>query len=101
MHTAQLKTSPRLQRVAALLRDGKPHSTMAIIRGCGVCAVNSIVAELRLNGLTITCCRDSDPERGRRGRRWLYHAGRLATAGDTGQHSSDGGHGPAMTMIYA
>ena len=100
MHTAQLKTSPRLQRVAALLRDGKPHSTMSIIRGCGVCAVNSIIAELRLNGLTITCCRDSDPERGRRGRRWLYQLvawHRQATRVNIPATAN----GPAITMIYA
>lgn len=50
MHAARLSHSPRLQRVLNLLEDGEPHSTMEIILGAQVCAVNSIVSELRANG---------------------------------------------------
>lgn len=60
MKAAHLATSPRLQRVAALLADGQEHSTMEIIQAAGVCAVNSIVAELRTNGLQILCRRCGD-----------------------------------------
>lgn len=49
MHHARIEKSPRLQRVAALLQDGRWHSTLDIVIGAGVCAVNSCVAELRAN----------------------------------------------------
>ena len=54
---ALLENSPRLQRVARFLSDGKPHSTREIIKECDVCAVNSIVDELRdpKNGFDIIC----------------------------------------------
>ena len=55
MHAARLKTSERLQRVAALLKDGQWHSTLDIVRRANVCAVNSAVSELRRNGLNIIC----------------------------------------------
>ncbi|MDE0716618.1 MAG: hypothetical protein OXH64_01620 [Rhodospirillaceae bacterium] len=55
MHAARLETSPRLQRVHALLCDGEEHSTLEIIAGAEVCAVNSCIAELRTNGCTIVC----------------------------------------------
>ena len=77
MNAAKLRTSPRLQRVLNVLRDGAEHSTMDLIRSCAVCAVNSVIAELRTHGFTIICRQDSSPERARRGRRWLY---RLVTA---------------------
>lgn len=64
MHAARLDRSPRLQRVLALLADGQPHSTLDIIRGAHVCAVNSIVAELRHNGFAVCCQRAGD--------RWFY-----------------------------
>ncbi|MEZ5571200.1 MAG: hypothetical protein R3E64_04175 [Halioglobus sp.] len=60
MHAAQIHKSERLQRVDALLADGNPHSTMEIIEAANVCAVNSIVAELRANGRTISCQRVDD-----------------------------------------
>ena len=60
MHAARIEDSPRLQRVAALLADGAEHSTLDIVAGAGVCAVNSIVAELRENGLQIACVRRGD-----------------------------------------
>ena len=57
IHAALLENSPRLQRVAKFLGDGKPHSTRDIIRACDVCAVNAIVDELRepKNGFDIEC----------------------------------------------
>lgn len=57
MHAARLEKSERLQRVAALLADGQWHSTLDIVIGAGVCAVNSCVAELRANGYAIACRR--------------------------------------------
>lgn len=57
MHHARIENSPRLQRVAALLEDGRWHSTLDIMIGAGVCAVNSCIAELRENGLEIACRR--------------------------------------------
>lgn len=59
MHNAKLENSERLQRVLRFLSDGRPRSTREIIHGAGVCAVNSIISELRANGLEITCrCAD-------------------------------------------
>ena len=54
---ALLENSKRLQRVAKFLGDGKPHSTREIIRACDVCAVSTIVDELRepKNGFDIVC----------------------------------------------
>lgn len=60
MNAAKLNTSDRLKRVDSLLSDGAHHSTMAIIQAAGVCAVNSIIAELRQNGRTISCKRFGD-----------------------------------------
>lgn len=60
MNNARYEKSPRLQRVAAYLQDGQPHSTMDIITNACVCAVNSIVSELRLNGFEIDCWRSNN-----------------------------------------
>ena len=57
MHAARLEHSPRLQRVLQLLGDGRWYSTLDIVIGAGVCAVNSCVAELRANGFDIACRR--------------------------------------------
>ena len=54
MHSAKLKTSKRLQRTLAVLRQGKA-TTRQIIRKAHVCAVNSIITELRANGIKIEC----------------------------------------------
>jgi hypothetical protein len=54
---AKLKGSPRLQRLLAYLRDGETHSTLDIIKGANICAVNSAVDELRENGFDIICKR--------------------------------------------
>ena len=70
MHAARLDHSPRLQRVHALLSDGVERSTLEIVTGAQVCAVNSCVAELRANGFYIECRQTRDSETGRM--IWLY-----------------------------
>lgn len=50
---ARLTNSPRQQRVLRVLSDGSEHSTRDLIVQADVCAVNSIVAELRANGIPI------------------------------------------------
>jgi hypothetical protein len=62
MHKASL-SSPRLQRVLAVLRDGKPHTTREIVRRAHVVAVNSCIAELRANGAEILCTRERSKDR--------------------------------------
>ena len=64
MHFATLEKSQRLQRVLAVLRDGKTHTTRDLIIKAQVCAVNSIVAEIRANGIQVDCRRSGDV--------WLY-----------------------------
>lgn len=48
-------SSPRLQRVLRVLRDGRPHSTREIVREAEVMAVSACVAELRDHGARIEC----------------------------------------------
>lgn len=55
MHAARFRTSPRLRRAHALLSDGREHTTLDIVWNARVCAVNSVVAELRENGAAIDC----------------------------------------------
>lgn len=55
MHAAKIDDSPRLQKVRDFLRRNGPATTFRIIEQCHVCAVNSIIAELRANGYVITC----------------------------------------------
>ena len=69
MHHAHLSSSARLQRVLNLLSDGQPHSTMDIVTGARVCAVNSIIAELREQGIAITCQRTANV--------WRYQLGKM------------------------
>ena len=58
MHHAKLNKSDRLQRVLKLLEKSiKPQSTRQIIKKANVCAVNSIVSELRENHRKIRCQR--------------------------------------------
>jgi len=64
MNSANIDKSPRLQRVLAVLWDGLPHTTLDIIQQANVCAVNSIIAELRDNGFSIDCKREGD--------KWFY-----------------------------
>jgi len=55
MHAANIEDSPRLQKVRDFLRRKGAATTLEIIQGCQVCAVNSIIAELRANGFTVEC----------------------------------------------
>lgn len=64
MKAASIARSARLQRVADLLADGRDHTTLDIVQGAGVCAVNSAIAELRWNGYSIECRRAGEV--------WLY-----------------------------
>ena len=69
MHHAHLSRSDRLQAVYRLLSDGAEHSTYELSRLADVCAVNSIVSELRANGVAIECRQSVAPH----GERiWLY-----------------------------
>jgi len=64
MNAANIEKSARLGRVLDLLSQGGEFTTLDIIKQAGVCAVNSIVAELRCNGFEINCQR--------RGDKWFY-----------------------------
>jgi hypothetical protein len=55
MHAANIDDSPRLLKVRDFLRRVAAATTLEIIRACDVCAVNSIISELRINGYHITC----------------------------------------------
>ncbi len=57
MNAANLTRSDRLQRVFKLLSGGGEFTTLEIIQRAGVCAVNSIISELRQNGYQIDCQR--------------------------------------------
>ena len=72
MHSAAVESSPRLQRVLALLQEGGEYSTRDIMLLAEVCAVNSCIAELRDNGYVIDCRQQI---RGRGDRVWLYRLG--------------------------
>lgn len=56
-HAARISSSPRLRRTLDFLRSrGKRGATtFEIIQHAQVCAVNSIIHELRENELTIPC----------------------------------------------
>jgi predicted transcriptional regulator len=64
MNAANIEKSDRLQRVLTLLKRGGEYTTLEIIQNAGVCAVNSIISELRQNGYQINCQRRAD--------KWLY-----------------------------
>ncbi|MCB1908113.1 MAG: hypothetical protein KDH15_12125 [Rhodocyclaceae bacterium] len=66
-------SSKRLQRVLKVLADCREHTTMEIIQCARVCAVNSIIAELRANGIAICCRRDRGV--------YYYRLGRPGKAG--------------------
>ena len=88
MHAARLDRSPRLQRVLAVLQDGREYTTRDIVVRARVCAVNSCAAELRANGYDIRCRQLADEG----GRVWIYRlvqppagpGGAEATAGSSG-----------------
>ena len=69
MHAARADRSARLRRVLEVLLDGREHSTRDLVVAAEVCAVNSIVAELRANGYRILCRQGVD---GHGVRRWWY-----------------------------
>jgi hypothetical protein len=64
MNAANLDNSDRLQRVLRLLLKGGEFTTLDIVMQAQVCAVNSVVAELRQHGYAINCQR--------RGDKWFY-----------------------------
>jgi hypothetical protein len=64
MNAASIEKSDRLVRVLDLLSQGGEFSTLQIVKDANVCAVNSIVAELRQNGYAINCQRKGD--------KWFY-----------------------------
>jgi hypothetical protein len=64
MKAASIERSSRLNRVLDLLSTGGEFTTLDIIKSANVCAVNSIIAELRQNGFGINCQR--------RGDKWFY-----------------------------
>lgn len=64
MNAASIESSDRLNRVLDLLSHGGEFTTLDIIKSANVCAVNSIIAELRQNGFDIDCQR--------RGDKWFY-----------------------------
>jgi len=64
MNAASIESSERLNRVLDLLSQGGEFSTLDIIKEANVCAVNSIISELRQNGFDIACQR--------RGEKWFY-----------------------------
>lgn len=64
LHYADLSKSNRLQRVLKTLQDGCQHTTRDLIRKSGQCAINSIVSEIRANGIDVDC--------ERRGNKWYY-----------------------------
>jgi hypothetical protein len=53
IHYAKIEQSDRLKRVFMLLADEQWHGTRAIMRLADVCAVNTVIAELRGNGFCI------------------------------------------------
>jgi hypothetical protein len=59
-HYARVTHSPRLQRLLMLLSNGKEYTTMQIILGANVAAVNSAVHELRCNDIPVNCRRLRD-----------------------------------------
>ena len=64
MNAAKLDKSDRLQRVFKLLRKGGEFTTLDVVMKARVCAVNSVMAELRQNGYNVSCQR--------RGDKWFY-----------------------------
>lgn len=56
MRHASLDTSDRLQRALKVLQEAQGRvSTRSLMRKANICAVNSVVAELRENGAVILC----------------------------------------------
>lgn len=53
IHYARIEESDRLRRVHKLLADGDWHGTRQIMIDADVCAVNTVISELRANGFSI------------------------------------------------
>jgi biotin operon repressor len=53
IHAARIEQSDRLRRALSVLSDGHWHSTREIMRIADVCAVNTVISELRSNGIDI------------------------------------------------
>lgn len=53
IHYAKVEESERLQRACRLLSDGRWHGTREIMLAADVCAVNTVITELRCNGYDI------------------------------------------------
>lgn len=68
MHAATL-ASVRLQRVLALLSDGRPHTTRDIVRRARVMAVSACISELRTHGAVIDCVKQAAPS----GQGWRFY----------------------------
>ena len=69
-HHGNLSTCPRLKRALRALQDASGAlSTQELAFEAGICAVNSVIAELRENGAEIICQQRVN-EDGQR--RWLY-----------------------------
>ena len=64
MNAANLKNSDRLQRVAKLLKSGRPYTTLEIVQKARVLAVSAVISELRQQGMDIVC--------NRLGNVWMY-----------------------------
>lgn len=74
--------SLRLQRVLAVLADGRARTTRQIVRQARVMAVSACLAELRHHGARIACWQKIDT----RGRpRWRYRMNRPPQADGTPQ----------------
>jgi len=61
IHYALYQNSERLQKLLVFMLDGKPHTTMEIINGAGICAVSSAACELRENGFGCYCIKKAGP----------------------------------------
>ena len=64
MNAAKIESSRRLQRTLSALRTHGELSTRDLIVSANICAVNSVISELRANGFKI--------ESKRRGGHWYY-----------------------------
>jgi len=66
MNAARLEKSERLQRTLEVLMDGKPHTTLDIAVRTRSCATHSNIAELRENGVGVSCrCAGTSAQGGR------------------------------------
>lgn len=65
-------SSKRLQRVLAVLADGRPHTTRAIVRKARVMAVSACISELRQHGAEISCVKRAAKSPIGEGRIWVF-----------------------------